>query len=317
MKVASNIEMNVYKELLKEDKIGDAIKELEKLRKKYPNDGLVLRELGSVYLRGRIDPSKGLYLFSLAINNRNKDWVYNEIANYYLETGNFTEAEKNFNKISDSERSVCYKKYGLMKVYMHTNRFDEALECCNFIKPYRNSGAFVIEHYNNAKIYILYKLGKLEDSNLSVNNYFSKQLLNYDREAALDHIAEHLSEKPSVETVDRLLNLMFPKASFEVVHSSFNGEIDLDELYDRCLVDISNKNPDAYGIVDYYKCVLDNQIGRSYNGVETNYVEVITLPNSKDILTIYPADNDHINKNIVIRKYDRKQHHKELKKKKK
>ena len=92
---------------------------------------------------------------------------------------------------------------------------------------------------------------------------------------------------------------------------------DILKLYDYCLQNIREKKPSGYGVVDYYRCSLDKNIGETYSNKETTVVEVITLPNTKYILSIYPVYSKHVNKVVEQREEERKPLLKKKKKKKK
>ena len=300
MKVATTQELNHARQLLNTDETELAILELKKLYSKYPSDTVVIYELGSTLLKQGKDIREALFLLSLATNSINKDSITNDIATYHLNNGEFEKAKEKFLQLTKgNEKARCHGYSGLIRTYIHTEEYGEALNCFNALNDVREymEDEFKVSHYYNLKFYLLYKNGLLSE-NSHIDNYFRKQVVDYDKDLAIEHIKEHLKSKE--EITDN------PKRE-KSVHSVFNKEIDLEKLYDYCLEYIKDKKPDNYGIVDYYKCALDKSIGITYNYNETTYVEIVIIPNTKDILSIYPVDNKHVNKVSTERTKERKQ----------
>lgn len=295
MKVASTQELNHAKQYLLEDEIDLAIKEFRKLYNKYPSDNVILYELGTLLLRQGTNVSEALYLLKLAINKHNKYAINNDIGLYYLKQSEFDKAKEKFTSLLESEKDSykCYGYYGLIKVYLHTEEYEEALECFKKMEKIRNATSFTISHFYNLKFYLLFKNGLMIDETRA-DNYFRKQLVDYNKEEVIEHIKEHLQK------------LDEESKRVKKFHSVFNEEIDVVKLYDYCLDDIQDKKPSGYGVVDYYKCKLNEKIGSTYTNKETTSVEVVTFPNSKAILSIYPVYEKHVNKVVEKKEEERK-----------
>lgn len=120
------------------------------------------------------------------------------------------------------------------------------------------------------------KLGLIEE-NYKPKNYFEKQTLNYSPKRAYEHISTHLEEN---ELKSR--------------HSIFVQNIDLKNIFENCVEQLNVLEPVSDLIVDRYYVSFDSVIGIS-NETETNFVEVITVNGTKNILTMFPA----VNKNIL------------------
>jgi tetratricopeptide (TPR) repeat protein len=284
MKVASTKELNHVRELLFNDDVDQAIKELRRLCNLYPNDSVVYQQLGSVLLRQGKNISEALYILSLATNRYNKHAISYDIATYYLSQGEFFKAEEKFKTLLEGDdKFKCYGYLGLIRTYIHIEDYKAALTYFDKLAAKRELVDFDVSHYYNLKFYLYYKNG-VELKNVHADNYFIRQLVDYSREAAIEHIKEHLKSAGSegLET--------------KRVHSIFEKETNIDILYDQCNELIKDINPNGYGTVDYYVCKLENQIGTTYSNKETANVEVVTFPNSKQILSIYPTDNNHVNK---------------------
>ncbi len=297
MKVATTGELNYARKLLENEEIDLAIKELKKLRDRYPNDTVVLYELGSVLLKQGKE-SEAFYLLSLARNENNKYAITYDIGAYYLSKGDFERAEENFLVLLKGNDSYkCYGLFGLIKTYIHTEDYETALNCFNRLEKIREYTDFRISHYYNLKFLLLFKNGLLIDETLA-DNYFRKQLVDYSEEATIEHIKEHLKDLEQLNE-EELRDKKF--------HSVFKKDTDIIALYKYCQELIKDKRPDGYSEVDYYRCKLSNSIGATYSNKETMYVEIVTLPNSKDILSIYPVFIEHVNKNSQQKEKERKQ----------
>ena len=284
MKLASTSEINKAKLYLENDEVDLAIKELEKLIARYPSDGRIYYELGTLLLRQGKDVSRGFYYLSLATNERTKNAINFDIGIYYLYKGEFDKAKEKFESLLDQDDTYkCYGYYGLIRVYIHTEEFDKALDCFKKIDKLHVLANFEISHYHNLKFYLLFK-NNLEIDDSRADNYFRKQVINYSKESAIEHVKDHLKDSNSEE--------LKPKR----VHSVFEKGTDIEAIYDYCDLAIKDKKPSSYGIVDYYMINLDDKIGVTYSKKETKYVEVMTIPNTKQILSIYPVYEKHVNK---------------------
>lgn len=300
MRVATTKELNYIRNLLTNDETDLAISELRKLHNRYPNDSVVLYELGTTLLRQGTNINEALFILNLATNSTNKDAIINDIGIYYLNHGEFDKAKEKFLQlIKGNELSRCYGYSGLIRTYIHTEEFDEALTCFDILNKVRGyiDYSFQVSHYYNLKFYLLYKNGLLTE-NSHVDTYFRRQVINYDKDLAIEHIKEHLKEKEEINNDPEREKL---------IHSVFNKDVDIEEIYDYCRHYIQDKTPDNYGFIDYYRCELNESIGITYNSKEATSIEIVTVPNTKDILSIYPVNNKHINKISEERTKERKQ----------
>lgn len=300
MKEASNRELNYVDELLFNENIDEAINELRRLRNLYPNDTRIILKLGSSLLRQRKNESEAFYLLSLANNRYNKAIIIREIGSYYLNNGNFEKAEEQYKKLlTGNESDVCYGLHGLIKVYLHTDQYEDAMKCFDRLKVVSDllDDKYIVPHFNNLRFILCYKNGNLSDAAYG-DNYFRQQLLDYSDEKAIEHIKGHLEEYDD--------NGDIPKT----FHSVFCEDINIEKLYHHISEEIKNRKPDSYDIVDYYRYDFKRKIGESYSHIETSVVEVITFANSKNILSIYPVFDQHINKVTTKREEPKKKKNK-------
>ena len=296
MNFATTQELNKARQLLNNDQVDLAILELRKLQNKYPGDNLVLYELGTLLLRQDKNVHEALFLLKQTANSRNKYAIANEIGIYYLNHGEYDKAIEKFSSLYNSEKVIdkCYCLYGLIKTYIHTDEFSKALKCFNELRVLRKDTVFEISHYYNLKFY-LHAMNNLDPNEIYADNYFRKQLFNYSREDAIEHIKEHLKDASEDEELKQ-----------KRVHSVFDKSANIEKIYDYCSDKIKDMEPIGRGVVDFYKCKFDNVIGESYTNLETTYVELTTFPNSKEILSIYPVNNNHVSKRAEEKTEERK-----------
>ena len=309
MKRAPVEELNRYNMLLSEDKSDEALAYLRRLYSKYPGDSNLIIELGSLLLKRKENISEAFFYFSLAKNSNTENRINNELGIYYIENGEFEKAIEYFKKIKPtSEKASGYKYHGLLKAYLHTEDYKKAIVCCNALKELKEQGIYNVEHLICARAFSLYKLDEFKYTDLNTCSYYIRQLIAYNKEDVIEHIKEHLRYNEETEK------------NIKEFGSIFNDNINFEELYDKCSEYIKDRKPNSYGLLDFYKMKFDENIGESYNGMPTNCVEILTYPNTKKVLTIYPFYMNHIHKDIKIhshpvKKKNRNNYTKKLKKK--
>lgn len=288
MKSASIQEINKAKELMIGERYEEAILELKKLNNKYPNDTVVLYELGSLLLRQKKEVSKALYYLKLATNRKNSGSVAYQIGTYYFNELDFEKAEEFYNSMLNSnDKMKCLGLHQLVKLYIRKENFKEAYETFSKLEKMAKESDYDITHFNNLKFYVYYK-NNIPTFNVREDAYFNNQVTNYKKERAVTHIERHLRNMSEEEQEKRTF------------HSIFIEGTNVEELYNEMQNIINNMNPTGIDIVDYYKYDLGRVIGETYNNEETTFVEVVTLPGSKKILSIYPVNDAHINKLVNL-----------------
>ena len=108
-------------------------------------------------------------------------------------------------------------------------------------------------------------------------SYFYQQLTDYNEDKAIEHIKCHLEKKD---------------------HSVYSNIVNVDALYRDSIIKIQNINPNTFMVVDKYVLDYNYIVGTSRNKI-TNRVEVVTIPNTKDILTIYPKVNSKLKAKVI------------------
>lgn len=281
-------EMNVVKQFLLAENYDKAIDELRKLRKRYPNDYDVLFQLGSVLLRQGQKVPEALYLLNLATNKYNKNSVAYEIGTYYFNQLDFDKAEDYYTKLLDgNEKDRCKGLHQLIKIYIHENRYEEAYELFKQLEVVSQLVDYDITHHNNLEFLLTYATGG-NILYIEADAYYQHQILDYSRERAIEHIERHL-ERTNPDG-----------SKIKTFHSVFDSNIDITELYDYITEEIQDMDPTGIDIIDYYKLNFDDYIGHTYNGKKTKSVEAVVIPNTKQILSIYPVNPNHINRNVNV-----------------
>ena len=164
-------------------------------------------------------------------------------------------------------------------------KYEEALTYLNELIKCNAISVNLIKQY---QIYIKHKLNKLETKEC-IDGYINNQIVKYNHRTAREHIKHHLKDIEEKE-----------------FHTKFSPNIDIDHLFDIVKNEIKNLKKQNYGIQE--KCILDMgyTIGE-YNGFETSFIEVITLCNTNNIITMYPVgskykvySNNYLNNNNII-----------------
>lgn len=249
----------------------------------------------------RIDVKSVNYNFIVSTYTKLKD--YDNVKKYLIE---LKEKENcSIEEIDFLNGNVCYMK----------EEYDKALEYFSKIKPgitshYRdslykqiciylklNEYETVLKLYTELKKYdynkkyeYLYKTNSIEllcnkrlglDCNIETQTYADKQIVNYDLKKALEHITFHQEENEN-----------------KTLHSVFNNSININDLFVYSLLNLKEENYYSNNVMDIYIMEYPN-VG-TVNGESVNYIKVITLPNTKQIITLFP-----FNKSIIENKNEK------------
>lgn len=113
-------------------------------------------------------------------------------------------------------------------------------------------------------------------------NYSELQMISFDKEIAIDHIKKHCYY-----------------VNDETAHTLFNENIDIDELYDYVTDTIDDDNLWRKDMFDVYIIPYKNASAASEE--KCNHIRVITLHNTKNIITMYPIST-YVEANKVLTK---------------
>lgn len=174
-------------------------------------------------------------------------------------------------------------------IYYYLNRYEEALELLPRIYEYDNKD---IKNYSLSIMELVMKKHLGLDTTFKEGTYgdsIKKQIVDYDEELAKAHIKSH----------------SFYKAENCGMKSVFNENVDIDYLIDSIKENLKtskkvNKNENLE--VHYF---LVPNIG-IYKNTKCNYLKVILIPGTNNIITVYPASyTDANNIPILNCDYDR------------
>ncbi len=212
---------------------------------------------------------------------------------YYLGLINFrnkklVEARDNFNIcINKNLSNVNVCKLQILYINIKENNIKDAY----LIYKELNSENFFIEDKSylglamSAYFNKYYKAVNFNEHNLT---YSLNQVINYSEFKAKKHITEH-------------------KQEFGENHSVFDDSVDIDEIIKFAKESIKENEYYRNNFFDEY--IIEYKNSGIFNGVLQNYIKVVTLPNTKDIITIYPFSKmkqkklNYTEENYVSKKY--------------
>lgn len=220
-----------------------------------------------------------------------KMWATLELAKIKISLGELEGAVLNLNQLLDSKiKSTALVE--LINLDIKNEKYESAYQK---YKDLQKCSDYVDDkHFKQMGIFLEHKLGILKLKFFEKETYFVQQLLNYNEDLALEHIKLHLDKQKG-------------KAS----HSVYSESVDVDELYYFAKEQILNIQPRDYDICDKYNIRCNKVIGETVENKLTDTLRVVTLSNTKDILTMYPIpaiDNEmKLEENIVKTKYIKKE----------
>lgn len=240
------------------------------LKKLYQNKGTILHYLSKIEMcLGNYEKAK----YYINIKDDNDNNPYNNIIKSRLYRLN-----KDFNSarmILDLNSLIGKKETILELVYLdiHEKKYEDALRRLITMKFYfKDSNEYYRMIYEKALLFLTKKLNVMPDEEELkevLNTYVGNQMICYDEEKAKGHILRHQEGY-----VGKLHQPLFYK------------ETNLLDLF----YNIKDKlNEDTYvitNIVDLY-CVRCDGVGSKGE----DYVLVITLPNTLDVLNMYPIES--------------------------
>lgn len=228
--------------------------------KKYAFDANII--LGKSYLKKGLIKESYFYINNLTDDN---------IKNYYLSLikyseGNFKEAkqlsEHLLNTTTDERTTTILNQ--VINSYIRENEIEKAYYVFKNVKndletpTIEQLTAFFYKYYN-------------KDLEEELNYYSAKQLYKYDEDLAIDHI--------------------YGRHHIEGENSYFGNKERIIELYNEVKKDILDLKPKYEYLFNKYIYIKDNLTDREN---DNNRLVVVTLPNSNNIITMYPLEGDEI-----------------------
>ena len=191
-----------------------------------------------------------------------------------LEKGNFKKAEE-YLDLLDIEKEDVNKNinefYRLALVKLRLGKYDEVLNILNIFDELgtRREIKEMKYEFDRMRLLIDIKLGnKLEDREYS---YSEMQIISYDKQRAIEHIKDHHLIKENI--------------------SKFNDEDQIILLFDEVQKELTSNNIIYDSSYDKYVVKIKN-VGSSKTDNVINQLFVLTVPNTKNIITMYPAQGN-------------------------
>lgn len=189
---------------------------------------------------------------------------------------NFEETIEDLKYILTIDEKDAHALAELYYTYYHLNRYEEALKILPLVYNTR-----VIKPHSVAisELVMRKQLGQnISKKDGTRSDYIKEQILNYNSSLAISHIEKHL-----IETEDNT--------------AVFNEKIDIKKLYNIISESIDNKNKtNKEEFMEIHYFAIPN-VGYN-NDINCNFVKVVVIPNTNNILTMYPVV-DVIGKNIT------------------
>lgn len=190
--------------------------------------------------------------------------------------------EKYYEDLINVEKYEMAKLY-ITEFYIRNNNYEMANKYFNSIDLYMlNANKSTIRQVNAMLG------GELTDKDREF--YTMRQIENYDIDEAVEHIMKH-KEK-----------------SYDFGY--FNEDVDIKELLTDVMIKIKNRKADYIDTFDHHILKYPN-IGK-YDNEYIDYVEVVSIPATNRVITMYPVLSDNV---FAINYYNKKQPQKVLKRK--
>lgn len=207
------------------------------------------------------------------------DYLLIQLACLYIKDSNLESAKEILLSITIKDATALYK---LMITYYGLGEYQNCLDVGEKAITFSEKNKINISttKLDDIKRMILcanYKLGLSNDESV-------KYLFNYDKNSAIKHIKKHLD-----------INLDKEK------HSIFNNDVDIDLLFEEMSnqLGVYKKYYTDY-ILDCYYIEYPN--AGIDQGIKANYLKIITVFNTNNIISMYPISKDDIKPGDFINK---------------
>ena len=227
--------------------------------------------------------------YNLFIKKANKflEMYPDDLSVYYMrgkaerELRDYESAIKDFELVYDMDNRTN-ALIELFYLYYFTNKYNKAM---NLLPIVEKREIIEDEKLKVIKLVLKNKLGLMTiRDNFELDDYQSFQIADYSYRETLKHLRSHEKEKDDEK-------------------SQFNNNINLDYLLFKLKKFIIEENKyNMKSTLDIYYFGLSG-IGFDRNGDISNYIKVVVVPGTKDIITAYPVSS--VNCEVVNIDYDR------------
>ena len=218
---------------------------------------------------GRLDMFEKNYanaekLFKTLIDTEEEEYALYQLAVLEGRQQRYANAYKLYeNLLETSQREYALKK--LIFLDIREKDYDVAYDHFQEI-----NNQSIKEHLIDTMFYLKYQLGILGNAD-GCKSYYCMQVINYDEKRAIEHIMNHLYENKDKRK-----------------HTQFDTNVDINELFNEVKVKLQYEKVTSFQLNDYYLLDCDYPIGTA-DGIKTTKIKVVTLPNTKQIITMYPV----------------------------
>ena len=228
------------------------------------NNTYAMLELGKLEVRlGNYNEAKNY--FESLLNAQNNTYAMLELGKLEVRLGNYNEAKNYFEDILKIRHDV-YAINELLILSIKWEKYEDALLYLEELTNYKTKN---LKHLKVYFTYINYKMGNI-DKIQDIEGYFANQIVDYNKEKAINHIKLHLDEN-----------------SNKIKHGLFEDNLDIEKLYNESKERIKNIEPDYSAISDKYIYDTGFDVG-VVNDQKTSFIKIVTVVNTKDIVTMYP-----------------------------
>ena len=166
--------------------------------------------------------------------------------------------------------------FELIYLYMRQGKYEQ-------IGPYlekvlNSKSANSRDKAQKISVFLDHKFGR-EISEDRLQGYLTRQIVNYDKDLALEHIKGHTIENDTSEK------------------NCFKPSIDIKELYEELQPQLNEDSLVDYDICDTY-IIPKDKVG-SIGDKDVDYVAVTTITGTKDIITMFPVASKNYNSKKV------------------
>ena len=267
---------------------------------KIKDDIFTKKELGKVEALSR-NYEEARKIFESILEVKNDPQTVLELAKLEFKVQNYSKARRLFKSLLKSVLDPTIKPYALLKLGLLEYRVGDKIKAKEYFKEITEerflnitSELLMILEYkdknylevfdrfnkrikNNSNVENLILLGLSKELNIFFDTDYSKidykytmdQLLEYDYNDALTHIFSHHCSDNKID---------------------FNKNVDIEKLFFEVKTELKEEKKTNLIVFNDVYIIPKNNVGS--NG--ENYLQVVTLPNTTDVITMYPVYNNFI-----------------------
>ena len=200
--------------------------------------------------------------------------------------GNFEKAEEYLKVVDIENDNVNYYFEGFYLkalVKFRLKKYDETLYILDLIE--KNSERMELKEmtyeFERMRLCISKSQNKMIDIDIDTNSYSQRQIASYSKQDALRHIISHHCGENSI--------------------SKFQSEEQVRQIFDSIGDLLTSENVIYDSSYDKY-IIKYSYVGSCKDNANIHQLSVITLPGTKDIITMYPLNGNE--SNIIVEEHD-------------